>query len=71
MLQELIYSEFFSQGDLEKAMGNMPVEMMDRDRAYIPSLQIEFIDHIAMPVYRSGHNENALSVKADNMRKAR
>ena len=27
-----IYREFFSQGDLEKQMGNRPMEMMDRDR---------------------------------------
>jgi cGMP-dependent 3',5'-cyclic phosphodiesterase len=51
-LQELVYSEFFSQGDLEKAMGNKPVESMDRERAYIPTLQTEFLDGIALPVYR-------------------
>ncbi|XP_059079740.1 cGMP-dependent 3',5'-cyclic phosphodiesterase-like isoform X3 [Tigriopus californicus] len=50
-IAECVYSEFFSQGDLEKAMGNKPQEMMDRDRAYIPTLQIEFLDHIALPVY--------------------
>ena len=26
--------------------------MMDRERAYIPRLQIEFIDLITLPVYR-------------------
>ena len=51
MLQLLVYREFFSQGDLEKAMGNRPVEMMDRDKACIPSLQIQFIDDVALPVY--------------------
>uniref|UniRef100_F6VJS8 Phosphodiesterase n=1 Tax=Xenopus tropicalis TaxID=8364 RepID=F6VJS8_XENTR len=49
--QELIYKEFFSQGDLEKAMGNRPSEMMDREKAYIPELQISFMEHIAMPIY--------------------
>ena len=29
-----------SKGDLEKAMGNKPVESMDRERACIPSLQV-------------------------------
>ena len=48
-----MYREFFSQGDLEKAMGNRPVEMMDRDKACIPSLQIQFIDDVALPVYAS------------------
>ena len=49
---KLVYSEFFSQGDLEKAMGNKPVESMDREKAFIPSLQIQFIDHIVLPVYK-------------------
>uniref|UniRef100_A0A803JNP6 Phosphodiesterase n=1 Tax=Xenopus tropicalis TaxID=8364 RepID=A0A803JNP6_XENTR len=50
-IAELIYKEFFSQGDLEKAMGNRPSEMMDREKAYIPELQISFMEHIAMPIY--------------------
>ncbi|KAA0701631.1 cGMP-dependent 3',5'-cyclic phosphodiesterase [Triplophysa tibetana] len=49
-IAELIYKEFFSQGDLEKAMGNRPSEMMDREKAYIPELQISFMEHIAMPI---------------------
>jgi cGMP-dependent 3',5'-cyclic phosphodiesterase len=28
----VLIQEFFSQGDLEKQMGNRPIEMMDRDR---------------------------------------
>uniref|UniRef100_A0A8C0JQR9 Phosphodiesterase n=1 Tax=Canis lupus dingo TaxID=286419 RepID=A0A8C0JQR9_CANLU len=51
-IAELIYKEFFSQGDLEKAMGNRPMEMMDREKAYIPELQISFMEHIAMPIYK-------------------
>ena len=47
-----MYSEFFSQGDMEKAMGNEPQISMDKDRAYIPALQLDFIDKIAMPVYK-------------------
>ncbi|GAB1292405.1 Phosphodiesterase [Apodemus speciosus] len=50
-IAELIYKEFFSQGDL-KAMGNRPMEMMDREKAYIPELQISFMEHIAMPIYK-------------------
>ncbi|KAL8598744.1 cGMP-dependent 3',5'-cyclic phosphodiesterase [Nucella lapillus] len=48
----LIYQEFFSQGDLEKALGESPLEMMDRERACVPDLQISFLDNIAIPVYR-------------------
>lgn len=51
-IAELIYKEFFSQGDLEKTMGNRPSEMMDREKAYIPELQISFMEDIAMPVYK-------------------
>ncbi|RUS89470.1 hypothetical protein EGW08_002767 [Elysia chlorotica] len=48
----LVYQEFFSQGDLEKALGKNPLEMMDRERACIPELQISFLDNIAAPVYK-------------------
>ncbi|CAG5118536.1 unnamed protein product, partial [Candidula unifasciata] len=48
----LIYQEFFSQGDLEKALGKKPLEMMDREKACVPDLQISFLDNIAFPVYR-------------------
>uniref|UniRef100_A0A914R0P1 PDEase domain-containing protein n=1 Tax=Parascaris equorum TaxID=6256 RepID=A0A914R0P1_PAREQ len=49
--QENIYKEFFSQGDLEKQMGNRPLEMMDRDRACVPKIQLEFMDTVALPVF--------------------
>ncbi|XP_059476032.1 cGMP-dependent 3',5'-cyclic phosphodiesterase-like [Neocloeon triangulifer] len=47
----LVYQEFFSQGDLEKAMGNRPIEMMDREKACIPTLQLQFLDDIVLPTY--------------------
>ncbi|XP_077518864.1 cGMP-dependent 3',5'-cyclic phosphodiesterase-like isoform X3 [Amblyomma americanum] len=50
-IAELIYNEFFSQGDLEKAMGVKPSEMMDREKAYIPELQIHFIQTIVKPIF--------------------
>ncbi|VDK64108.1 unnamed protein product [Onchocerca ochengi] len=50
-IAENIYKEFFSQGDLEKQMGNCPLEMMDRDRACVPKLQLEFMDTVAVPVF--------------------
>lgn len=48
---EQIYDEFFSQGDLEKSMGSAPVEMMDRERASIPDLQIQFITNLVIPLF--------------------
>lgn len=48
---EQIYEEFFTQGDLEKSMGKAPIEMMDRDKAFIPDLQIQFIVDIAIPLF--------------------
>ncbi|KMQ85561.1 cgmp-dependent 3 -cyclic phosphodiesterase-like protein [Lasius niger] len=48
---EHIFDEFFSQGDLEKSMGNAPVEMMDRERASIPDLQIQFITNLVIPLF--------------------
>ncbi|XP_076297920.1 cGMP-dependent 3',5'-cyclic phosphodiesterase [Lasioglossum baleicum] len=48
---EHIYDEFFSQGDLEKSMGSSPIEMMDRERASIPDLQVQFITNVVLPVF--------------------
>uniref|UniRef100_A0A914CD54 Phosphodiesterase n=1 Tax=Acrobeloides nanus TaxID=290746 RepID=A0A914CD54_9BILA len=50
-IAENIYKEFFSQGDLEKQMGNSPIEMMDRERACVPKIQLEFMDTVALPVF--------------------
>ncbi|GFR02488.1 cGMP-dependent 3',5'-cyclic phosphodiesterase, partial [Trichonephila clavata] len=50
-IAKLIYREFFSQGDLEKAMGVMPSEMMDREKARIPRLQINFLEQVVSPVF--------------------
>ncbi|WKX98957.1 hypothetical protein Q1695_014100 [Nippostrongylus brasiliensis] len=50
-IAENIYREFFSQGDLEKQMGASPIEMMDRDRAAVPKIQLDFMDTVALPVF--------------------
>ncbi|KAH0955091.1 hypothetical protein HN011_006527 [Eciton burchellii] len=50
-IAEQIYDEFFSQGDLEKSMGSTPLEMMDRERASIPDLQIEFFNNMIIPLF--------------------
>lgn len=49
--QNLVYSEFFAQGDLEKQMGLAPNQMMDRQNACIPELQLEFIGTVVRPTY--------------------
>ncbi|XP_041357017.1 cGMP-dependent 3',5'-cyclic phosphodiesterase-like isoform X4 [Gigantopelta aegis] len=51
-IASLVYQEFFSQGDMEKNTGKKPLEMMDREKANIPDLQISFLDGIASPVYK-------------------
>ncbi len=61
--QELIYQEFFSQGDSEKQLGNTPAEMMDREKAYIPKLQIGFLDGIALPLFRSVGDDLCVRLK--------
>ena len=50
-IADLIYNEFFTQGDLEKALGHTPSEMMDRNRAFVPEQQLGFIRGIAGPAY--------------------
>lgn len=52
ILQAAVYAEFFHQGELEKQRGLSPQEMMDRDRAFIPDLQLQFLKNIALPAYR-------------------
>lgn len=47
----LIYDEFFKQGDMEKHLGNTPQPMMDREKANIPELQIQFLNDICVPVF--------------------
>jgi hypothetical protein len=50
---ELIASEFFDQGDVEKNELNMkPIDMMDREKkSELPRMQISFIDSICLPIY--------------------
>jgi dual 3',5'-cyclic-AMP and -GMP phosphodiesterase 11 len=52
---ELIASEFFEQGDIEKNELNIkPIDMMDREKqSELPRMQIGFIDTICMPVYQA------------------
>lgn len=33
-------------------MGRNPMDMMDREKAYIPALQLGFLDGIAIPVFQ-------------------
>ena len=35
--------QYLPKGDLEKAMGNKPMESMDRERACIPTLQVNYL----------------------------
>ena len=51
-ISDLIYTEFFTQGDLERALGNTPIEMMDRNKAFVPDQQLGFINGIAGPAYK-------------------
>jgi cGMP-dependent 3',5'-cyclic phosphodiesterase len=51
-VSKLIYSEFFSQGDKEKEIGMTPSVMMDRDKAIHSEQQLNFLDKIAIPVYK-------------------
>ncbi|XP_052794219.1 cGMP-dependent 3',5'-cyclic phosphodiesterase-like isoform X4 [Mya arenaria] len=48
----LIYKEFFSQGDMEKARGWQPDQMYDREKAHIPAVQIGFLDFVVLPAFR-------------------
>ncbi|KAG5889012.1 hypothetical protein JTB14_033941 [Gonioctena quinquepunctata] len=49
---QLIYTEFFMQGDLEKKMGKQPEHMMDREKASIPDHQLEFLSECCICIFR-------------------
>ncbi|XP_054766358.1 cGMP-specific 3',5'-cyclic phosphodiesterase-like isoform X3 [Lytechinus pictus] len=51
---ELVFSEFFEQGDLEREkLKEEPMAMMDRKKKdELPKMQVGFIDGICMPVYK-------------------
>ncbi|CAH1773312.1 unnamed protein product [Owenia fusiformis] len=49
---KVIFEEFYAQGDEEKAQGNQPIPMMDRDKAHeLPQSQVGFIVGICLPCY--------------------
>uniref|UniRef100_T1JHX2 3',5'-cyclic-GMP phosphodiesterase n=1 Tax=Strigamia maritima TaxID=126957 RepID=T1JHX2_STRMM len=52
---ELVASEFFEQGDIEKQeLKITPIDMMNRDKKdLLPTMQVGFIDAICLPVYRT------------------
>ena len=49
---KVIFKEFYSQGDEEKARGRTPMPMMDRDTAgQLPNHQSGFLNGIVIPAY--------------------
>ncbi|XP_015761877.1 PREDICTED: cGMP-specific 3',5'-cyclic phosphodiesterase-like [Acropora digitifera] len=50
---ELVASEFFEQGDMERfQLNSEPIPMMDRKKKdELPKMQVGFIDFICLPVY--------------------
>ncbi|VVC88143.1 unnamed protein product [Leptidea sinapis] len=51
-----VLSEFFKQGDVEKSRGDLPLIQMDREKCFIPLLEIEFLNTICIPLYDTiGH----------------
>ncbi|CAG2174311.1 unnamed protein product, partial [Oppiella nova] len=53
VVAELVASEFFQQGDIEKQQLNIePIDMMNREkRDELPRMQVSFINAICLPVY--------------------
>lgn len=51
---EMIYSEFFEQGDLEKeTLKIKPIDIMNREKKdELPTMQVGFINTICLPVYQ-------------------
>lgn len=53
VVAQLVASEFFQQGDIEKNQLNLePADMMNRDKQdELPKMQVSFIDSVCLPVY--------------------
>ena len=50
---EVVYMEFFEQGDVEKSMGRAVAETFDRSkRDHIAAMQVGFIDFVVQPVFQ-------------------
>ncbi|CAH0714694.1 unnamed protein product, partial [Brenthis ino] len=46
-----VLTEFFKQGDVEKSRGDLPVSIMDREKCFIPDLEIQFLNTTCMPLF--------------------
>ncbi|EGD82484.1 hypothetical protein PTSG_11971 [Salpingoeca rosetta] len=74
---ELVYSEFFDQGDLERALGAKTddlQDLMNRQKvSELPKMQVGFIDFVAKPVYDSlgDHFEDLKVLRAEVERNRR
>lgn len=55
VVAELVASEFFQQGDIEKEeLKIQPIDMMNREKKdELPLMQVRFIDAICIPVYEA------------------
>uniref|UniRef100_A0A2A4J9P4 Phosphodiesterase n=1 Tax=Heliothis virescens TaxID=7102 RepID=A0A2A4J9P4_HELVI len=46
-----VLTEFFKQGEQEKIRGDNPPLIMDRDKCFIPDLEIQFLQTVCLPLY--------------------
>eukprot|EP00045_Choanoeca_perplexa_P009654 m.93403 g.93403 ORF g.93403 m.93403 type:complete len:848 (+) comp14984_c0_seq2:193-2736(+) len=50
---EVVYAEFFEQGDAQRELGTNVEPLLDRNKVdELPKMQLGFIDFICMPVYK-------------------
>ncbi len=51
---QVVYTEFYEQGDQERLIGVDPKPLWDRDKSTdLPKQQLAFIDFVCLPVYRA------------------
>ena len=50
---EVIFEEFYQQGDAEREAGRIPIPMMDRTQVHLqPDSQVQFISEVCIPCYK-------------------
>lgn len=61
-IAELVASEFFQQGDIERTeFSSEPTPMMDRQKhGELPKMQVGFIDFVCLPLYKVFYHINPL-----------
>ncbi|XP_052748765.1 cGMP-dependent 3',5'-cyclic phosphodiesterase-like isoform X2 [Galleria mellonella] len=61
-----VLTEFFKQGDVEKSRGDLPPTTMDRDKCFIPALEVQFLQGTCIPLFECQRQPGCLYSSVQN-----